>query len=71
MKSFLLFLTAFMLLGIATKAQTYGTMTDARDGRVYKTVKIGTQTWMAENLSFKTSSGSWAYNILNRIIKIT
>lgn len=37
------------------------TLTDPRDGRIYKTVTIGNQVWMAENLAFKADNGSWPY----------
>ncbi|GBU21381.1 hypothetical protein R80B4_01270 [Fibrobacteres bacterium R8-0-B4] len=36
-----------------------GHFTDNRDGKTYRSARIGGILWMAENLNYKTSMGSW------------
>ncbi len=59
--------TAILTLALLTicsagSSQDKGTVTDPRDNREYKTVKIDNRWLMAENLAYKPRSGKfWAY----------
>lgn len=67
-----LFLIFFISCNEKTRvnAKETGNFTDPRDGKIYKTIRIGDQWIMAENLAYKPDLGNyWAYsNDTNNVV---
>jgi uncharacterized protein (TIGR02145 family) len=59
----LMFLLILVLIFQSVFPQETGTLTDPRDGKIYKTVKIGLQWVMAQNLAYKPETGVYWGNI--------
>ncbi|OQY03255.1 MAG: hypothetical protein B6I20_05410 [Bacteroidetes bacterium 4572_117] len=51
MRVLIIFSALFLISGVSLTAQN-GSVVDTRDGKTYKTIQIGQQIWMAENLDY-------------------
>ena len=53
--------STYPTFGFSVRCIQDGNLVDERDGEIYRTVTIGSQTWMAENLRFEYKVGRDSY----------
>ncbi len=59
---FIVLAVMFSVMAVFAQNPEKETLIDSRDGYVYEIVKMGSQWWMAENLTFDAGDGSWCYD---------